>query len=88
MAGGRPPNATVEEVVTAVALHPEPVVTAKDLMDDLNMTRRGTTKRLNQLVDDGYLYEKRVGSAAKVYWLTDKGRSLLPGITPPDAENG
>lgn len=75
--GGRPPKVSDEEVVKAIVLHPEPVVSAMDIHEDLDMSPRGMGKRLNAMVDDNYLNSKTVGSSAKVYWLSDKGRQLL-----------
>lgn len=74
---GRPPNLTAEEVCRIVALHPEPVVAAADVHEEMDMTQRGAQDRLKRLVDDGYLNSKKVGSAGRVFWLTDKGRATL-----------
>lgn len=73
---GRSPSVSDAEILRAIALVPDPVVTAGDLVDALDMTRQGVYSRLNNLEDDGYLRSKKVGGAARVYWLTHAGRKL------------
>lgn len=68
---------SAEEICQIVALHPEPVVTASDIHEEMDMTRRGAQERLKRLVEEGYLGMKKVGSAGLVFWLTSKGRESL-----------
>jgi len=63
-----------------MALHPEPVVTARDINEELDLSPDGARERMNALVKDGYLEKKHVGASAVVYWFTDKGRDLLTEI--------
>lgn len=74
---GRPPTVSTEEVMRAIALHPEPVVSARDINDQLDLVPQSTLARLNALCDEGYLDKKSVGSSAVVFWMTDKGRKRL-----------
>lgn len=74
---GRPPRVEASEVCRVIALHPEPIVTAADVHETLDMTRAGARKRMDRLVEDGYLESKTIGAAGKVYWLTDAGRRKL-----------
>jgi len=74
---GRKPSVDIPTVVKAVALHPEPVVTAADIHDDLGLSQAGARERLKRLVDDGYLGMKEAGSSALVFWLADKGKRAL-----------
>jgi predicted ArsR family transcriptional regulator len=74
---GRPPKLSAEEICRIVALHPEPVVTAADVHEEMDMTKRGAQSRLKRLVEEGYLESKKVGSAALVFWLTPKGRNSV-----------
>ena len=74
---GRPPRNSDTEVCQAVALHPEPVVTAADIHEELDLTQRGAQGRLKSLVEEGYLESKKVGSSGLVFWLTPKGRQQL-----------
>lgn len=77
---GRKPSVSPKEVIQAMALHPEPVVTPKDIHEDLGLTSDGARERMNSLAEEGYLEKKKVGSSAVVYWFTDTGRDLLSDI--------
>lgn len=72
---GRPPDVTDEEILREVALVPGPVATATDLAERLEMSSAGVNKRLDALVEEGYLHERKVGGRAIVYWLTEKGET-------------
>lgn len=71
---GRPRDVSDDEILQEVALARGPVVTAPELADRLDMSGAGVNKRLDQLVEEGYLHERQVGANAIVYWLTDNGR--------------
>lgn len=73
----RPPKQSPEEICQIVALHPEPVVTAADVHEEMDMTQRGAQDRLKSLAEKGYLNSKKVGASALVFWLSDKGRNTL-----------
>lgn len=75
---GRPPSVSAEEVCRVFALHPEPVATASDVHEALDMTERGAQERLKKLAEEGYLGTKKVGASGRVFWLTSKGRNELP----------
>lgn len=77
---GRPPTVTTEEVIRAIALHPEPVVAANDIADEIGLTPPGARERMKTLVEEGYLQKKTVGSGGLVFWLTADGRALLENI--------
>lgn len=77
---GRPATVEDEEVIRAIALHPEPVVTASDIHEELNLTPDGARERLKSLAEDGLLGMKRPGGSALVFWLTDDGKKLLSEI--------
>lgn len=77
---GRTPDVSVEEVMSAIALHPEPVVTASDIHEEIGLTPDGARERLKSLAKEGYLEVKRPGSSALVFWMTDKGRALLADV--------
>jgi len=64
----------------AVALHPEPVVAANDINEQLDMSADGVLDRLQKLASDGYFESKRVGSSGMVFWLTDKGKRELNDV--------
>jgi DNA-binding MarR family transcriptional regulator len=64
-----------EELLRAVALSPDPIVTAPEIADRVNLTRQGVNNRLPELVEQGLLKKRQVGAKAIVYWLTDEGRA-------------
>lgn len=68
---------STQEVIRAIALHPEPVVTARDINDELGLEPDSARERLKSLVEEGYLGSKKAGSSALVFWLTEKGRAEL-----------
>ena len=74
---GRKRQITDQEILRAVALSPDPIVTAPELAAELGVSRQGLNPRLQQLVDSGALEKRSVGSRAAVYWLTDDGRQAL-----------
>ena len=82
---GRPPTVTAEEVMRAIALHPEPVVTARDINDTLDLEPASALARLNALCEEGYLHKKQPGSSAAVFWMSDEGKALLSGCMPDSA---
>lgn len=74
---GRPPTVSAVEVMRAIALHPEPVVTARDINGELGLEPDSARERLKSLVEEGYLDMKKPGGSALVFWMTDEGRELL-----------
>lgn len=74
---GNKPTVSAERVVRAIALHPEPIVAPRDLNEELGLTPDGARERMKSLVEEGYLRQKKPGSSAIVFWLSDEGRDLL-----------
>lgn len=74
---GRPPTVDAKTVMQAIALHPEPVVTARDIHEELGLEPDSARERLKALVKEGYLEQKRPGGSALVFWMTPEGRALL-----------
>jgi len=64
------------EFLKAVRMRPEPFATATDLAPDMQVGRRQTRNRLDQLVEQGFLNVETVGRT-NVYWLTDEGKEQL-----------
>jgi len=73
---GPEPRTSDEEILRIAALAPRPFITATDVVkhESVDITRQAVVKRLNKLSEHGYLNEKQVGGAAKVWWLTPEGR--------------
>lgn len=74
---GRKPSVETKLVVKAIALHPEPVVVARDIHEAIGLTPDGARERLKALEQEGVVKSKQAGSSALVFWLTDEGRSML-----------
>lgn len=74
---GRPKRVSDKEILQEIALARGPVVTAGELAEKLEMNQSGVYKRLNDLVDQGLVKERKVGASAKVYWLSEDGREYL-----------
>ena len=71
---GKNRRVTNEEILRAVALSPDPIVTAPEVAERLGYTRQAVNQRLPELVESGYLNRRQVGAKAVVYWLTEEGR--------------
>jgi predicted ArsR family transcriptional regulator len=74
------------EILRRVALQPAPFVTVSDMVPDMSVGRRQTRNRLDQLVEDGLLNSRTVGTV-NVYWLTDAGRQELADAGSGSAES-
>jgi len=73
-APGRKKTISDAEILREVRLYPDPVVTAKEIANEIGMTSQGVNARFDGLADNGYLNKKQVGARAVVYWLTDSGK--------------
>jgi predicted transcriptional regulator len=69
---GRDREVSDDAILRAIALHPDPVVTASEVAEEVGITPQGVNKRLKQLVEKERLTRKEVGSRAVIYWLTDE----------------
>lgn len=69
-----PPHATF---LAWMVLHPDPIVTTADLVDKVGLSGEGVRKRFSKLQEMGLVEGKEVGSAAKVWWVTDRGRKYI-----------
>jgi len=75
---GPPPREDMLSVLSAVNAHPDPFVTAEELLPYLDYsTNQGVRNRLNDALAEGYIHKKTVGSNAVAYWLSDAGREYL-----------
>jgi len=71
---GRSKRVSDAKILRAIALSPDPVVTARELAEELDYTRDGIRKRLLKLEDDGKVAGRDVGARSVVWWLTPEGR--------------
>ena len=69
---GRDKEVSDEHILRAIVQHHEPVATASDVAEAVDMTSQGVNKRLKQLSKDGRLTRKQVGARAVIYWLTEE----------------
>jgi len=75
--GGAPRKVGDDEILRAILLHPDRVVTAPEIAERVELTPQGVNQRLPQLVEQQWIRKKRVGSAAAVYWVTESGLRAL-----------
>jgi DNA-binding transcriptional ArsR family regulator len=66
-----------DEILKEMALAGAPVVTVSKLAEVFDYSSENIRYRLGRLEDEGVVDSMRVGSSAKVYWLTDKGQERL-----------
>lgn len=72
MAGpGRKPTISDEEILAIIQEIEDPVATTREIADAIELSRRGTYQRLEQLADDGLLRKKKVGETGAVWWLPE-----------------
>lgn len=60
-----------------MVLSPDPIVTAVEIAEKLDMSQQNAHQRLQNLEDGGAVRSKKVGSRARVWWVTDHGKKLL-----------
>ncbi|MCD2200800.1 winged helix-turn-helix transcriptional regulator [Halobacterium sp. KA-4] len=65
---GRPPDVSDKEILQVFEQSGDPVLTASEVADQLDIGRRGLLSRLDQLESEGFLKSKKVGSRSTVWW--------------------
>lgn len=75
---GRSQRLGDDDFIRAIALSPDPIVTAKEVGERLDYSTDGARDRLERLEEKGLVNSRRVGSRAVVWWLTEAGRNRLP----------
>lgn len=73
---------TAEEVLDAFETAPVPVLTAPEVAEALGWARTTARNRLEELVQEGRLYRKPVGSRAVVYVRLEAEGGRLSGYGP------
>ena len=66
---------TPGRVLDAVATHPDPTVTAREIGEAIGCSTDAARKKLNQLHESGDVERKKVGGRSIVWWLTDEQRA-------------
>ncbi|WP_225935466.1 helix-turn-helix domain-containing protein [Halobaculum magnesiiphilum] len=77
---GPKPDVPDQEVLRMIASAPDPVVTSSELAEALDMSQQGAYNRLSSLEENGFVRSRKVGASARVWWITDTGRSELPPL--------
>lgn len=70
MPGGRPRSVTDDEIVEAVETAPDPVLTAAEISDRVDLGTRSVRDRLRPIIDDGRVVTKDVGGS-RIYYSPD-----------------
>jgi len=73
--GPEPADADLK-LLRLINIRPEGFATATDLVDDMEVGRKQTRNRLNDLVKDDLLRVRTVGTT-KVYWLSEDGKEAV-----------
>ena len=58
-----------DAVLEFIRKHPDPVVTAPEVAEALEITNQAANKRLRNLHDRGDVHRKKVGGSAVIYWV-------------------
>ena len=74
---GRNKKVGEKEILEAIALSPDPIVTAAELAQSVDYSPDGMRNRLQELYDDGLVNKKDVGARATVWWISEDGRDRL-----------
>lgn len=70
---GRKPTVTDGELLRIFAESPHEFLATNEVADEIEMSQQGTSKRLDSLSEDGYLYT-RVAGNVRIWWLTQEGK--------------
>lgn len=74
---GRSKKLSDVQVLEEVVKRPDPVVTPKELAGVTSYGIDGIRGRLEDLESKGWLKSRKVGSRARIWWVTDQGREQL-----------
>jgi len=77
---GRPPEISDAEILAVFKLENDPVLTASEIAKRLDMGRRGTLSRLENLEEEGFLRSKKVGGRSMVWWYP--GHTSTKAVSP------
>ena len=76
MSRGRSKTMSDEEIIETIRSHPDEVVTAQEVAEEIGMTPAGVLKRLDELAEQAVVTKKKVGSRAVVWWVNENQASL------------
>lgn len=69
-------SSTDARYLRAFVHHPDPVLTATEVADELNVTQQAAHSKLTNLQSRGLLRSKKTGSRSRAWWITTDGREL------------
>ena len=75
---------TLDRVFDAVASHPDPTVSAREVGEVLGCSTDAARKKLAQLHEDGKVERKKVGGRSVVWWLADDASPAREERDPED----
>jgi len=75
---------TPERVLAVLREADTPVVTARDIADELGCTPEAVTTKLKQLQKQGRVARRQVGARAVVWWLTEQPALEREGEHDPE----
>lgn len=73
---GRKRETSDREILTAMVLHPDPVVATTEVAEEVGMTQQGAFSRLETLEDDLMVYSSKKGTS-RVWWPSRRGRQFV-----------
>lgn len=68
--GGRKPRVDDEDIREVFRSTDDPVLSTREVAEELPIKRRGTLNRLQSLESEGDLQSKQIGGRNTVWWLT------------------
>lgn len=66
---GRNPDVSDEEILDVFERSDDPILTASEIAEELEIGRRGMLARLESLEEEGVLRSKKVGGRSVVWWF-------------------
>lgn len=73
---GREPIMNDTDIIEFMRSDEQPVITAKEIAAEFDVTNAAVNKRLNALNDEGRIVKKRVGSSAVVWWPQEESAAM------------
>lgn len=77
--GGRPPDVSDMEILEAIYSHADPVLSTKEVSEQVEIGEQGTYQRLKVLEEEGLIESKRIGRAI-AWWLTIEGKKTMKEV--------
>ncbi|PSP89930.1 hypothetical protein BRC90_02835 [Halobacteriales archaeon QS_4_69_34] len=66
---GRKRTVTDEEILNLIDSFDQPVVTARQVAEELEFSNQGANNRLRKLENEGEVESMKVGASAMVWWI-------------------